>query len=437
LGDRLNSPRKRLKQKGSKTKRNSQTRLTGQIPLVNTSSEDDIDLEDSFDRQIAASLEFAGKQLEHQKKVPRYLVRGSNIRSTLRSKSSASLLTTHQLNSQKVELSPISHASEDIIFPEECSYIRKGDQIDNNDDGDMEHFSTPSASQNPSRHSSPILGEDSAQPRSMLTRVVEGREDIHNTRSVLEGLERKLESLSNQQNKENINNSQLGDIKDDYETELEKWKRHSNERMEHQVLKHREEMVGIAKERELERINFQLRLDQLQEDNSRLKKEKTDLNEKVRLLYIEKEMAEEVSRMSMDSDRTNDGSTRSTPAESFDAEYLIKIQQLLSKLEHQDDQIAELKEDNKILRSQKKQLAEIAKEEKTKFNFLGKSPMRRGGTQDSPLGLLVDDPQDIRVRFQCLHNQLNEQKAINKHQQAYLDDVLFNVMVKAPEILEK
>jgi len=63
--------------------------------------------------------------------------------------------------------------------------------------------------------------------------------------------------------------------------------------------------------------------------------------------------------------------------------------------------------------------------------------MRRGGTQDSPLGLLVDDPQDIRVRFQCLHNQLNEQKAINKHQQAYLDDVLFNVMVKAPEILEK
>ena len=29
--------------------------------------------------------------------------------------------------------------------------------------------------------------------------------------------------------------------------------------------------------------------------------------------------------------------------QSFDAEYLIKIQQLLSKLEHQDDQIAELK----------------------------------------------------------------------------------------------
>ena len=45
--------------------------MSGAIPLVNTSSEeeDDNDLEDSFDRQIAASLEVARPieiQMQHQ-----------------------------------------------------------------------------------------------------------------------------------------------------------------------------------------------------------------------------------------------------------------------------------------------------------------------------------------------------------------------------------
>ena len=69
-------------------------RLTGRIPLVNTSSEEedeDGDLEDSFDRQIAASLEAARpRQLDS----PQFLVRGSSARSTMRKSASNNRLTS-------------------------------------------------------------------------------------------------------------------------------------------------------------------------------------------------------------------------------------------------------------------------------------------------------------------------------------------------------
>eukprot|EP00091_Calanus_sinicus_P005255 TRINITY_DN15682_c0_g1_i1.p1 TRINITY_DN15682_c0_g1~~TRINITY_DN15682_c0_g1_i1.p1 ORF type:complete len:355 (-),score=77.30 TRINITY_DN15682_c0_g1_i1:9-1073(-) len=62
----------------------SQARLSGRIPLVNTSSEDEA--EDSFDRKIASSLALA-RPLDIQ---PQFLVRGSSTRSTLRKTSNPS-----------------------------------------------------------------------------------------------------------------------------------------------------------------------------------------------------------------------------------------------------------------------------------------------------------------------------------------------------------
>merc|ERR1719193_35294 len=73
-------------------RRPSQSRLSGAIPLVNTSSEDDDELEDSFDRKIAESLEDAGRTIDSRHK-PRFLVRGSAIRNTVRTKSSSSFLS--------------------------------------------------------------------------------------------------------------------------------------------------------------------------------------------------------------------------------------------------------------------------------------------------------------------------------------------------------
>ena len=60
-------------QTGGRPKRKvSQARLAGNIPLVNTSSEEEDEAEDSFDRQIADSLAVA-RPME-------LLVRGSSLR---------------------------------------------------------------------------------------------------------------------------------------------------------------------------------------------------------------------------------------------------------------------------------------------------------------------------------------------------------------------
>merc|ERR1719445_1787260 len=73
-------------------KRASQSKLLGNIPLVNTSSEDEA--EDSFDRKIASSLAFA-RPMELQPQhgaPPQYLVRGNSLRTTvMRKQKSGSL----------------------------------------------------------------------------------------------------------------------------------------------------------------------------------------------------------------------------------------------------------------------------------------------------------------------------------------------------------
>ena len=69
--------------KSAGRRKTSQARLSGRIPLVNTSSEDEdctdmAEMDDSFDRKIEASLEVA-RPLDLQ---PQYLVRGSVARAT-------------------------------------------------------------------------------------------------------------------------------------------------------------------------------------------------------------------------------------------------------------------------------------------------------------------------------------------------------------------
>ena len=69
--------------KSAGRRKSSQARLSGRIPLVNTSSEEEdcadmAEMDDSFDRKIEASLEVA-RPLDLQ---PQYLVRGSVARAT-------------------------------------------------------------------------------------------------------------------------------------------------------------------------------------------------------------------------------------------------------------------------------------------------------------------------------------------------------------------
>merc|ERR1712013_848958 len=77
----------------------SQARLTGRIPLVNTSSEEEDNCaDDSFDRKIEASLEEA-RPLDLQ---PQYLVRGSVARATTKYPRKSSVTDSPQVRRNSV-----------------------------------------------------------------------------------------------------------------------------------------------------------------------------------------------------------------------------------------------------------------------------------------------------------------------------------------------
>eukprot|EP00088_Acartia_fossae_P010185 TRINITY_DN15046_c0_g1_i1.p1 TRINITY_DN15046_c0_g1~~TRINITY_DN15046_c0_g1_i1.p1 ORF type:complete len:110 (-),score=24.07 TRINITY_DN15046_c0_g1_i1:71-400(-) len=108
----------------------------------------------------------------------------------------------------------------------------------------------------------------------------------------------------------------------------------------------------------------------------------------------------------------------------------------MARLEDQDNELIQLKEDNLILRNQKQQLIDCIKNENNnKFkSLLVKSPRKDRSVLG---GLDIDDPADIRIQVQALHNQLIEQRDQNAHLKSYVDEILMNIMMKNPEILEK
>eukprot|EP00088_Acartia_fossae_P052544 TRINITY_DN5939_c0_g1_i6.p1 TRINITY_DN5939_c0_g1~~TRINITY_DN5939_c0_g1_i6.p1 ORF type:complete len:591 (-),score=131.31 TRINITY_DN5939_c0_g1_i6:781-2553(-) len=474
LGANLSNKRK-MSRKNSKS-RVSQTRLGGQIPLVNTSSEDEQDLEeDSFDRKIAEELEFAGRQLESSSRLPprasppRYLVRGSNVRSTLRSKSSGRLpfvpLVVTESPKQTTVLSPISAAETSIDmhqppnFDDSVAISPPTQRMD----------SLLSVGQNDglSRHSSPINRSVQSDDTS---NKYEKRELAH-AKEVVEELEQKLSSLESSRF-DSLEQPSIDNCFKEPEDDIEKIRKQAKDDLAIEKERHREEIRALSRERELEISNYKLRMEQLQSELDRISKEKTDLNEKVRLLFVEKEGSEEtvlklqedilrlqqenkslhskVNEGEMSRDTTRDkisevskmslGSDQMSTTESYESEYLVKIQQMAARIQEQDDYLQELKEDNLVLRNQKRALLDAFNNEKNwKRSFLGANSRNRSmsGNDNSMLGLDTDDPQDIRVRTSRLHKQLVEQTDMYKKLKAYLDEVLMTIMIKNPEILEK
>jgi len=477
---------KRKNRKNSRT-RVSQARLSGAIPLVNTSSEDEQDLdEDSFDRKIAEELEFAGKQLETSSRLPnrasppRFLVRGSNVRSTLRTKSQGRLpfvpLVINESPQQKM-LSPIS-------------VVRTGASTPDNFD---ESVAAPAAASTNgfSRHSSPI--------NKSFHSVRSEPDELVQTVNIVRDLETQLKSLEAANNdaisqKDEIKISNL--VEESMDEIIAKIRKEASQSIAHAKEMHREEISAMNRERELEISNYKLRLDQLQSELDIQTKEKTDLTEKVRLLFLEKESAEEtvlnlqedIVKLQNDLNRENNaavvnddtdtnkncqeddnkhfqhkirnerdsrscsrermsevskmslGSDQMSTTESYESEYLLKIQQMAARIQEQDDFVTELKEDNLVLRNQKRSLVDFYNNSKNKRNFLGVSKNRSFNdisSINSTLGLDIDDPQDIRMRTRSLHNQLQEQTDMYNKVKAYLDEVLMTIMMKNPDILEK
>ena len=114
-----------------------------------------------------------------------------------------------------------------------------------------------------------------------------------------------------------------------------------------------------------------------------------------------------------------------------EAELLIQLKHLNERVEAQDTLLAETKEENTVLRIQNQNLLETI----TKPNSKSKSARKNS---DMPsLDWLDGDDSNEKKRLFLLEQELEDQKEVNKQLKAYVGDVLINIIVQNPQILEK
>jgi len=119
--------------------------------------------------------------------------------------------------------------------------------------------------------------------------------------------------------------------------------------------------------------------------------------------------------------------------DSREAELLIQLKHLSARVEAQDTSLAELKEENTVLKIQNQNLLESL----NRVNSQKTSLFRKSSKEFQSL-----EPQDLdesaeRKKLFLLEQELEDQKEVNKQLKAYVGDVLINIIVQNPEILEK
>ena len=114
-------------------------------------------------------------------------------------------------------------------------------------------------------------------------------------------------------------------------------------------------------------------------------------------------------------------------------ELMTIVQCLTGKLQTQDQDLADVKEDNIFLRMQIRNMR-VFKEKEAKsggiFKIFGGSP----GT--TTWQSQCEDPQIIRMRLRQVEKALNNQKEMNSQLRQYVGEVLLSIMVTNPGILE-
>merc|ERR1719233_1122339 len=194
---------------------------------------------------------------------------------------------------------------------------------------------------------------------------------------------------------------------------------------------------AMEREMDLERRNFQLRFEQLEEEQERMKKVVEDLRGKLNLVNLEKEHMERQLNLLEGEKMSQALKNNDLEAKWKDKEEVLvnTVQKLTARIQTQDQDLAETKEDNIVLRSQVKHL----KEERIKdsrdggrYKLFGGSKGEAGVEDYSHF----DDPSDIRTRLKAKEKELTEQLQVNLQLKEYVDKVLISVMAKNPQILE-
>lgn len=439
-------------------RKGSQTKQCGRIPLVNTSSEEEAEdmeeLDDSFDRRLASSLEVARPlKIEAQ-----FLVRGSMARSTTKHARSTPALAAHRRASLTERRRPAGFSPG--VSSTTTDLHRRPAAID------MVAMSPIGARQ--PRQSSGSLGSPS--PMSSSTAASSGREspeerrqDTSNTRFVISELERTVEQLQEtavareerRAEEEDSPSSGVGSLRVDLEeelaTSLHLARRHGEERLLAEVTRHREQVAAIERERDLERRNFTLRFQQIQEERDAMKREVEGLQEKVRLIHEEKEGCEEKLAELLEEQRCRSPPTavgeslEEQRRQDREQELVGTVEALSLRVQLQDDAEAELREDNLVLRSQVRSLREAAGAKVSPFkernrSFLGLiAPKVEEKARDKAedIQILYLDPADLRRLLKESRSELQEQREANATLKEYMGTVLGNIMTENPAMLEK
>merc|ERR1719394_1207874 len=119
--------------------------------------------------------------------------------------------------------------------------------------------------------------------------------------------------------------------------------------------------------------------------------------------------------------------------DSREAELLIQLKHLSARIEAQDTLLAELKEENTVLKIQNQSLVDSLNKVSTNKPSLFRKPSKEFQSLE---------PQDLdesteRKKLFLLEQELEDQKEVNKQLKAYVGDVLINIIVQNPDILKK
>lgn len=413
------SPRKR------NSKRKSQTVLTGRIPLVNTSSEDEGEIDDSFDKKIAASLETARpRSLNTSPARTGFLVRGSTMRSTIRG-SSSRLPTGQKKPLPDLETPPRETMSEAIspVLP------RSSRQRTPNRDTPLHiNESTPSLTLGKSNIGTPAMNmketagkQGQADQYSPVERQPPLPDDYDSPSSGVGSIT-------------GAGHCSRVDLEEEMSSSIALVRKIAEEKLQAEKRRHQDELSGIERERKLERNNLNLKMEELRSEHGKTKKDFREMKEKVKLLMIEKQSTDEqLMALAEENEKLRDDANE-RENRSSEEELHIQVAQLSERLSSQDSALANLREDNIVLRSQNRKLKEsLSRRDKdNKFRIFG-APKENVSVSD----IAFEDPADIRSRLRKLEQELQDQMEVNNQLKSYVGEVLVNIMVSNPDVLEK
>ena len=175
-----------------------------------------------------------------------------------------------------------------------------------------------------------------------------------------------------------------------------------------------------------ERESFKKKIEQLENEKEKLKAEIKQLMAKQDVMEINESGKKVIiPTVNHDPDKLDEEILNDTR----EAELLIQLKHLNLRVEAQDTLLAETKEDNTVLRIQNQSLLETI----NKTNA-SKSKSMRKSNEATSLDWLDSNE---KKRLFLLEQDLEDQKEVNKQLKAYVGDILINIIVQNPQILEK